>query len=315
MPPSDTNFSTPDALVKRRALITAPLLLPLSGAVVFTRAGAAAVPAAAVPIRVVSLDWGLAETLLSLGVVPEGIANVSGYRHWFPQPALPADVIDIGSGTEPNLELLADIRPDVILITQQFLGVAPQLNRIARTLVYKINAAGGHPYDRSKQVTVDIAGLLGLTSIAERLVTTTETAIAAARSALQNHRSRPVYLFNVDDARHVTVFAANSLFQDVLDSVGLQNAWSGPTNAWGFRTVGVEQLADETGAQLVCIGQDPDPRRNPLFRTAIWRELPAVRAGSVSYLPPVLFYGMLPTASRFATLLAANFTMRGTDDE
>jgi iron complex transport system substrate-binding protein len=39
------------------------------------------------------------------------------YRAWVGEPQLPAGVIDIGLRAQPNRELLAELKPDLILIS------------------------------------------------------------------------------------------------------------------------------------------------------------------------------------------------------
>ncbi len=71
------------------------------------------------PKNVVTLDWVLTETVLSLGVQPQGIADIKGYNKWVVEPAIESSgVSDVGSRREPNLEVLTELKPDVILISQ-----------------------------------------------------------------------------------------------------------------------------------------------------------------------------------------------------
>ncbi len=65
------------------------------------------------PQRVVALEWLPAELLLALGVTPYGVADIPNYRLWVNEPALPDSVIDVGLRTEPNLELLTQMKPVV----------------------------------------------------------------------------------------------------------------------------------------------------------------------------------------------------------
>ena len=66
------------------------------------------------PKKVVALDWALTETVLSLGVELEGIADAKGYQQWVVKPELNSNVTDVGSRREPNLELLTELKPDVL---------------------------------------------------------------------------------------------------------------------------------------------------------------------------------------------------------
>lgn len=51
--------------------------------------------------KVVSLDWALTETTLSLGVMPQGIADVAGYKTWVAKPELGNNAIDVALAENP----------------------------------------------------------------------------------------------------------------------------------------------------------------------------------------------------------------------
>jgi len=129
-------------------------------------AGAAAAllaaPAFAAPARrVVAFDWGMVETLLGLGVVPAGIAEPEGYATWVREPALPPGVADVGLRVEPNLEAVARLKPDLIVITPQLEALEPTLSRIAPTLSLAIFAAEGEVWDRARQAVLSLAAATG----------------------------------------------------------------------------------------------------------------------------------------------------------
>ncbi|MEH6774728.1 MAG: ABC transporter substrate-binding protein, partial [Cereibacter changlensis] len=113
---------------------------------------------------------------------------------------------------------------------------------------------------------------------------------------------RPLLIVKFADDRLLDVFGAGSLFHDVLRPLGATNAWTGPTNAWGFASTGLEALAGHPEARLVIIEPAPPPR---LADSPLWRALPQVRAGRVTLLPPVWVFGGVPSALRFARLLVA----------
>jgi ferric hydroxamate transport system substrate-binding protein len=106
------------------------------------------------------------------------------------------------------------------------------------------------------------------------------------------------------DERHVRVFGENGLFQAVLERLGLENAWQGDTNVWGFSLVGLEALI-EREARLVVVEPYPTGVEEKLARSALWQRLPSVRDDSLITLPPVWSFGALPSARRFAELLVA----------
>ncbi len=81
------------------------------------------------PQRIVALEWLPAELLLALGVTPYGVADIPNYNLWVNEPALPSSVIDVGLRTEPNLELLTQMKPSFIVWSA---GYGPSPEKLAR---------------------------------------------------------------------------------------------------------------------------------------------------------------------------------------
>lgn len=67
------------------------------------------------PKRIVALNWDLAEQLLELGITPVGVPNIKDYTTWVVKPAIPNSVEDLGTRAEPNMQKLAELKPDLIL--------------------------------------------------------------------------------------------------------------------------------------------------------------------------------------------------------
>ncbi|BCP67258.1 di-heme oxidoredictase family protein [Thermus thermophilus] len=83
------------------------------------------------PKRVVTLDWRPLEDLLLLGVRPVAGADLEDFPRWV-RLSLPPGIQNLGSRTAPNLELLAALKPDLILGYTGFQGrLYPELSRIA----------------------------------------------------------------------------------------------------------------------------------------------------------------------------------------
>ena len=100
-----------------------------------------------------------------------------------------------------------------------------------------------------------------------------------------------------------------SLFQAVIERMGIDNAWQGDTNAWGFATVSLEKLVTLEG-RMVVVEPLPPGGREALARNGLWQAMPGVRENSQAaaplFLPPVWSFGALPSANRFAELLASH---------
>jgi iron complex transport system substrate-binding protein len=258
---------------------------------------------AAPPQRIAVIDWGIAETLLGLGVPPIAVAQTEGYRRWVGTPALPADVVDLGLRVEPNLELLSQLEPDLILITPQFEASRAQLERIAPVHSLAIYTREAEGYVGAQQVTRELAALLGREAEGEALIERIDARLLQVRQRLSHYPFPALYIATFLDARHVRLFGKQSLYQGVLDRVGLRNAWQGPTNYWGFTQAGIERLSEQPAAALIYLEPLPPGTAQGLADSALWQRLPMVREQRVYGLPPVWSFNGLLAAERFAGLL------------
>lgn len=276
----------------------------LAGAVSCALFASGSLNAAGVPSRIVSLDYGLAETLLALGVTPIAIAEADEWAGWVVDPALPGGVVNLGTALEANIELLHALKPDLILTTPYLARIRPMLERIARTETFAINTPdSGNPYERSVAATRRLGGIIGRDAEAQALITESAALMAATRAMLAPYAATPLFVVNFMDTRHVRVYGTKSMFDDVMTLCGLRNAWQGETNYWGFATVGIEQLARTPQARLIYLEPISPDVLATLKRSPLWNSLGFVREGRVQAMPAALMFGMLPSAMRFARLL------------
>lgn len=95
------------------------------------------------PARVVALDNTSFETLRDWGItpvaVPKPLLPAQGFEDWIDDP----DILDIGSHREPQLELVSEAAPDLIIGGYRFASYQDDLDSIGLT----INIAGTDDYD------------------------------------------------------------------------------------------------------------------------------------------------------------------------
>ena len=266
-----------------------------------------AAPIAARAPRVIVLDWGLAETLLALGIPPAGMAEVSDYRANVVAPTVPDEVVDVGLRLAPSLELMAQLAPDLILINSSQESQRAVLEQIAPVKAFAIYTDGGHPYRRSEEVTRELGALLGREAAAQTLITRTANALESDRKYIEAfplaEQRRPIYVFRFFDAGHVGVYGAKSLIDDVLGALALGNAWQGHTDYWGIGVAPLEALGTVPTANLLCFAPLPLGGLRRLSENRLWNALPAVAHSRVAMLGPFWAFGMLPSARRLSAML------------
>ncbi len=253
--------------------------------------------------RIATVDWTIAETLLALGVTPLAVGDVSSYHAWVGEPRLPAEVVDIGLRAEPNRELLAELKPDRILISPLAEPLTATLSRIAPVQSIALYEPSRDLWQRLHEATLTVAGLVNKTAEARELLARLDSDLAQMKATLPADIP-PLLVVQFIDERHVRVFGRDSLFEAVMQRLGLRNAWTGQTNAWGFSVASIEQFLAFPEARLVVVDPIPVGVNERLQEPGLWQHLPLVKQAPVLHLPAVWSFGGVIAARRFATLLS-----------
>lgn len=287
---------TDSNLINRRRFLTAMALSPLLWQM--QKAQAAPVNAE----RIVALEWLPVELMLALGVTPYGVADIPNYRMWVNEPVLPDSVIDVGLRTEPNLELLTQMKPSMLVWSAGY-GPSPKiLARIAPGRSFAFSD-GKQPLEQARRSLLEMAELLNKQDVAHRHLAEFDAYIDSLKPRFAQRGERPLLMMSLLDPRHMLVFGPNCLFQEILDRLGVKNAWQGETNFWGSTVVGIDRLAAYKDVDVLCFdhGNTADMRR--LAATPLWQAMPFVRANRVQNVPAVWFYGATLSAMNFARIL------------
>ncbi|SNB67121.1 iron complex transport system substrate-binding protein [Arboricoccus pini] len=257
----------------------------------------------ATPERIVVLDWSLAETILALGRLPLGMAQPAEYSHWENVPQLPSAILDVGLATQPNLEFMQSLEPDLILLDErQSANLRHRLDRIAKVVSITVYNGDGQPLAAAEEATRTLGGLLGAETAAQALLADVHDMAAGCRARLDSATGQKVLCVIPQDERHVWIADRNGLVSNVIERLGLKNAWHGSSSLWGFTQVGIEALAAYEDA-LMLIGRFTSKSADEIDSSPIWRALPPVRAGRTASLPRFWYFGAIPTAMRLMPLI------------
>jgi iron complex transport system substrate-binding protein len=265
--------------------------------------------------RVVALEWTYAEDLLALGMQPVGLADIAGYGNWVRIPeALDAGVADVGTRQAPNLEQIAALQPDLILVPS-FRADAnyEALSAIAPTLAFDPypTDAGISQYDEMVQTFETIARAVGREAEAQTVLDALEQTFAAEaeRIAAAGEAGAPFVLaqaFSGGSGAEVRLFTENAMATQIVERLGLENAWQDTTfQQFGFSTVSVEALPELGEAHFFYVVQDQDNVFASDAVRPLWDELPFVRAGRAHALGGnTWLFGGPRSAELLATLVA-----------
>lgn len=285
-----------DNRISRRRLLTAMALSPL----LWQMQKAQAAPVSAE--RIVALEWLPVELMLALGVTPYGVADIPNYRMWVNEPALPDSVIDVGLRTEPNLELLTQMKPSMLVWSAGY-GPSPEiLARIAPGRSFAFSD-GKLPLAQARRSLLEMAEMLDKQAVAQRHLAEFDAYIDGLKPRFKQRGDRPLLMVSLLDPRHMLVFGPNCLFQEILDRLGVKNAWQGETNFWGSTAVGIDRLAAYKDVDVLCFDHGNAAQMRQLEATPLWQAMPFVRANRLQIVPAVWFYGATLSAMNFARIL------------
>ncbi|WP_394251534.1 ABC transporter substrate-binding protein [Vibrio profundi] len=267
-------------------------LLCLSSAATANTQGSDAGP------RVMSIDWTQTETLLALGVTPVAVAQKADYNSWVKSPVIPSAVPDVGLRTQPNLERIYELQPDHILISPMFSSLETQLNKIAPVTNIGLYREGNIDWSAFENVTRKLAKVADKQREAEALIVAAQDEFSRLKKTLPE-QTPPLLMVQFMDTNHVRVFGENSLYKTSINQIGLESAWKGKTNSWGFGLVGVDKLIGVKG-QIVIVEPLPAGTEQHLKENQFWQYIVKESGYPALQIPPVWSFGAIPSATRFA---------------
>ncbi|MDN3522205.1 ABC transporter substrate-binding protein [Halomonas ramblicola] len=240
------------------------------------------------PVRLVTLYQGATDSALALGIEPVGVVE-----SWLERPMyrylrddLPGDVRYLGLETQPDLEALAGLAPDLIVGARyRHAAVYPLLSRIAPTVV------ADNAYDFEALLAL-MGEATGRQARARALLDAWQARVtdfrcrAAATLGDAWPQSASVVSFRADHAR----LYYDGFARSILDQVGLRRPDGQDGSGWGIKLVSRESLP-AMDADVIFVFMRDDPAVAELHRdwTAhpLWRNLAAVERGRVYYVDPV----------------------------
>lgn len=244
------------------------------------------------PERVVILSWELVEQVLELDVTPVAIADIKGYRTWVVHPNLPDGVGDVGTRQEPNLEKIAELKPDLILASDHQNVFVDKLETIAPVLHFDPFKQDHNNYLASREIYRDLARLFGREELAQRRLDELDQRLSALKSRVADHfqgRLPKVTPVTFLDTSRVRVHGANSMAQYALEALGIESGFPQAPSTWGFALRKIEELSQVKDGYVIYI--EPFPKAKEVFSTRLWAFMPFVRSERFTSIPPTWTFG------------------------
>jgi iron complex transport system substrate-binding protein len=259
-----------------QATTTTPAAFPVT---VEGKLGTAEIPAE--PKRVVALGSTDADVAVALGVTPLAVpkyAYAAGRDAPWLAPRLEGKDVKELDATEPSLEAIAALRPDVILATT-FYGVEKvydQLARIAPVVSYE----AGSSTDSWQTQATRIGRALGREEQAKEVVASVEARIAKERDAHPGFQGATfTSSFHFAPGQVVTLNSPDDFAVKILGGLGLElSPAADRLKGDGGAQISLERLAD-LDADALLIAYADEKLQSTLEASAIFKRIPAVRAG------------------------------------
>ena len=260
-------------------------------------------------LKIISSDWAIVETLVAMGHAPIGVGDKRAYQRWVAQPTLPTATVDIGLRSQPNLELIRQLRPDMVLNSSWFMQLQARAIPNAKSVSIDFFTPKGIAWQHSVAQTRALGQLIHQPVAAAALIRQAEQQFARQSKLLAPHAARPYAIVQFIDARHLRVYGHNSMYGQALAQLHLRNAWQLPTNAWGFSQIDLLQLSKlPANTKLIVVHPHPANVAQQLNKSALWQRLPYSRPVNHTVLPAVWSFGALPSMQRFGNELTAALT-------
>lgn len=238
--------------------------------------------------RVVALSWEAAEHLLKLEITPVAVADAEQYRIRVVRPLLPAQVPNVGSRRAPDLDRLAALKPELIVIGERQQAMRAQLARIAPVITYGGLSQEHDSYLVARDDYLALAQRFGREDLALRELAAMQVQVDELHRQLVEHfrgQLPKVAVIRFTSPSTVRVDGGDSMIDHALQQLHLQPAYPQPREA----VVPVQALAGITEGVVLYI--EPFAGQAQLFASPEWRAMPFVRADRFAAMPDTWAHG------------------------
>ncbi|WP_199624593.1 ABC transporter substrate-binding protein [Paenibacillus alkalitolerans] len=241
--------------------------------------GSTEVPAK--PERVIVLTNEGTEALLALGVKPAGAVKSWTGDPWYEHIKHQMEgVTNIGEESQPNLELIAGLKPDLILGNKmRHEEIYEELSAIAPT-VFTETLRG--KWQENFKVYADT---LNLTAEGEKVLADYDARIEELKTKLGDRLSTKVSIvrFMAGDTR---IYHKDTFSGVILDAIGLARPEAQDVDDFAARNVTKERIGEMDGDILFYFTYETGDGaatavENEWLKDPLWQQLEVVKAGNV----------------------------------
>jgi len=243
--------------------------------------------------KVVGLEWGVIENLITLGVMPVGVADTKGYTAWVSAAKLDPSAKDVGTRGESSVDAIVALNPDLIITTtDESASTIAQLEKAAPVLVIR-GADAKNAIPQMKTNLELIAQAVGKTEQAKTLLADFDKKLADGKQKIADAGKAGVAYTMADGYKQgstisIRMYTAGSLLGAVANELGMKNAWTAAGDPdYGLAQTDIEGLTKLKDGEFLYIannGDGGDVFGGDLAKNAIWTNLPFVKSDNVHRL-------------------------------
>lgn len=246
--------------------------------------------------NIVSLEWGLTENLVALGVKPIGQADVKGYNAWVTVAPIDAKTSDVGTRGEPSLDAIVALKPDLVVTTTDMPETAiAQLVKQVPVLTLK-GSDGQDPIAYMRKTVTVLAQVTGTQAQGAKLLADFDAKVTSGKAALDAAGKTAAPFVMADGwlesgSVSVRMYTPTSYFGSVAGLLGLQNQWpNGGDAVYGLAQTDVEGLTKIKDSKTAFVYAANDTDGGDVFTTglkdnAVWKQLPFIKTPNLHRVP------------------------------
>ncbi len=250
----------------------------------------ASVLAWATPLRVVTLSTDSTEAMLALGITPVGASRTWEGDPWpaHLQSRL-AGVTVVGLESNPNLELIASLHPDLILGSRlQLARLQGVLSLMAPTTLVKDSRM------HWQQNFLTYSQAAGMAAAGQQRLARVQQAIGCLRGVLQQQPLRTVSVLRFNPGQ-VRLYQLDTFSGELFSALGLQRPPTQQVHAYGVNNFSPERIPELDADILFYFSYGARRQQSTLqYREAFmqdpaWQRLGVVRRQQVHALDDVIW--------------------------
>lgn len=255
-------------------------------------------------LKVISLDWTAAETMMLLGYPIQAVGDKKSYNTWVKEPRLPNNILDLGLRVKPNLEQVIMLKPDILISSSLFSFNNHSLQRY--TKIYNIDFyKEGDLYENINNAVLQLGVILSKEKEAQVLIENTKNILKEISTQIKS-KDRPLAIVQFVDPKHLRIYTNHSIFGLVLKELGLKNAYKKEVkNVWGVDNISFLNLLElPQNTKIVIIKPHPFNIKKEFKNNPFYQKIPLFE--DYIELDPIWSAGSLLSIERFAKYLRDN---------